>query len=207
MTQKINTGGRANGLGGILKDLRQKARRDYFICSALKKVANMTRDELYDFLSTPNDAFQNVIVHPDYIPVEQGIVIPPSRPRNRLKAIENLNLVCCNSDLLNEIADRCHNGLVLGEVLRIDQINYPENGVKKIEDIKKDLSLKATSPDKLIERILFFYEEGVECNTMLGFWEQWVVTMAPPSPESEPCRLRISALNLKGLIGSCHIAY
>jgi hypothetical protein len=55
--KKRNTDGPAKGLGGIIKDIRQKAKNNSLFISALKKLINMTPAALENFLGKTQTLF------------------------------------------------------------------------------------------------------------------------------------------------------
>jgi hypothetical protein len=187
--KKNNTAGLANsGLKGITDDLLLKAQSNFFIGSALKKVANMTVKELISFAKGDSS----------YLSLFEEIIIPSSEEKNRRLSLEEAELVLCCPNVVNEIADRCDNKETKKQKLKMSFVNISQEEIKTLEDLKKELFLIESSPDELVERILFFCtNKMVKHYTILGYWQEWVIAVYPFKRN----RIKISVNKKIALVG------
>ncbi len=168
--RKKNTAGLADsGLKGIIEDLLLKAQSNFFIGSALKKVANMTTKELVSFIGDSS-----------YVSLFEETIIPSSEEKNRRIFLEEMNFIFCCPNVINEIADRCDNKATKKQKLKMSFVDISEEEIKTLEELKKEFLLIEASPDELVERILFFCtNKMVKHYTILGYWQEWVVAVYP----------------------------
>lgn len=174
--KKMNTVGGRKRLGNTIKVIRQKAANDLIFLDfimAHNKVNQMNGEELKIFLGKKIEPIKLKIIHLDYKPIKNGIVIK-SKKRNRRIILGDTSKFQLRSNFQNKIMPLLTEGETSQEVLRTDELLKR----KRDSEIKAEMQISEISADQIAERIIQLRSK-IKSWTIIGYCNGFVVDALP----------------------------